>query len=99
MHVFKRKTLVEYWMDHPDAEQPLKSWYAEVKKAVWTEFSDIREKFRSADPVGKHIVIFNIGGNKYRLVTKVQYRGGGMVFIKFVGTHAEYSKIKDVEKL
>lgn len=97
MHVFSLKALKDFWGEHAEAEEPLKAWYAEAKKASWNAFSDIQERYPSADQPVNRLVIFNIKGNKYRLVVKVQYQAK-MVFVKFVGTHAEYSKI-NVEEL
>ena len=97
MHVFSLKVLKVFWGEHADAAEPLKAWYAEAKKASWNAFSDIQERYPSADQPFNRIVIFNIKGNKYRLIVKVQYQAK-MVFVKFIGTHAEYSKI-NVEEL
>ena len=101
MRVFNRATLSAYWKaGHADAEQPLRAWFAEVKKAAWTGPADVRQRYRSADFVGSDRIVFNIGGNKYRLIVRVRYAVarrqpplGGMVFIRFLGTHAEYDRI------
>ena len=92
MHVVARRTLRAFWIVHPQAQTPLRTWYALASRAVWTGPADIRAMFGSADFVGDNRVIFDIGGNKYRLVVRVAYPFG-RVMIKFVGTHAEYDSI------
>jgi mRNA interferase HigB len=92
MRVLAKPTLEAFWKVHPDAEQPLKSWYDEVKKATWATPQDIKNAYRSASFVGNDRVVFNIAGNKYRLVVGLNY-SIGICFIKFIGTHKEYDKI------
>lgn len=77
---------------YPDAEQPLRAWHQEVEKASWKGPTDIRVRFGTADFVANNRVIFDIRGNKYRLVVAVKYEFF-CVHIRFVGTHAEYDKI------
>ncbi len=92
MHVIALKALREFWEQHPDAEQPLRAWYDEVRRARWQSSQDIRARYAHASFVGIDRVIFNIGGNKYRLIVVVRYRTG-TVFVRFVGTHADYDHI------
>ncbi|MBI4671746.1 MAG: type II toxin-antitoxin system HigB family toxin [Chloroflexi bacterium] len=92
MHIVSLKTLRTYWETHPDAEQPLHSWYAIAKHSQWKAPSDIKAVYRSASFVGKNRVVFNIKGNTYRLIVAVEY-GKGRMFIRFVGTPAEYDRI------
>lgn len=75
-----------------DAEQPLKAWYAEAIKADWRKTSDIKEQFRHASFVGDRVV-FNIAGNKYRLIVFVKY-SSRTVYIRFIGTHKQYDKVQ-----
>ena len=75
-----------------DAELPLRTWVQVVRSADWSRPTDVKAMFRSADILANDRVVFNIGGNKYRLITTVHYRGK-RVFIRFIGTHAEYDKI------
>ncbi len=86
--------LREFWSrpGRSDAEQPLRAWVSVAKAADWSRPAEIKATFRSADILANDRVVFNIGGNKYRLVVAVHYRGG-RVFIRFIGTHAEYDKI------
>jgi mRNA interferase HigB len=87
-------TLRDFWSQpgRSDAEQPLRAWVHIVKAADWSRPTDVKEVFRSADILSNGRVIFNIGGNKYRLVAAVHYRGK-RVFVRFIGTHREYDDI------
>ncbi|MBB2159732.1 type II toxin-antitoxin system HigB family toxin [Gluconacetobacter sacchari] len=92
MNVIALKTLKDFWTAEPKAETPLRAWYALVSKSEWNGPADVRAMFGSADFVGDSRVIFDIGGNKYRLIVHVAYRYK-RVLIKFVGTHKQYDKI------
>jgi mRNA interferase HigB len=92
MRIISRKRLREFWEKHTDAQQALQVWYADVKQADWQTPTDIKNVYRNASIVANNRVIFNIKGNKYRLVVVVQYQYG-IVYIRFVGTHQEYDKI------
>lgn len=85
-------THYHFWERHPDAQQALQAWYADVKQANWQTPADIKKVYRNASIVANNRAIFNIKGNKYRLVVVVQYQYG-IVYIRFVGTHQEYDKI------
>ena len=97
MRVIAKKTLVIFWKKYKDSEQPLKSWYDEAINANWKAPSDIKAHYKSASFVGNNRVIFNIAGNKYRLITSVAYQFGA-IYIKFIGTHRQYDSI-DVLKI
>ena len=94
MRVISRRTIKEFWekKQFANAEEPLRAWYAEARSAAWTSWLDIRDKYSNASILKGGRVVFNILGNKYRLVTKVEYRLG-LIFIKFIGTHREYDRI------
>ena len=92
MRVIAKRTLREFWEQHADAEQPLKAWYDEARKAQWLQPPDIKVRYRNACFVANSREVFNIGGNKYRLIAAVDYRRQAL-FIKFIGTHAEYDKV------
>lgn len=92
MRIISRRRLVEFWNSHPDAEQPLRAWYAEIRKANWKSPAEIKATYRSVSILSDNRVVFNIKGNTYRLVVIVEYSQGKM-FIRFVGTHAEYNRI------
>jgi len=84
--------LIDFWQNHPDAEQPLRAWYAETKKAKWRTPADVKSLNRNASILPNNRVVFNIKGNVYRLVVVIEYRLE-IVFIRFVGAHQEYDKI------
>ncbi len=92
MRIVALKTLREFWTRHPDAEQPLRAWHDEVRRAQWRSPADVKAQFGSASILKGRRVIFNIKGNDYRLVAALAYHTG-LVFVKFVGTHAEYDRI------
>ncbi|HEX4052868.1 MAG TPA: type II toxin-antitoxin system HigB family toxin [Tepidisphaeraceae bacterium] len=98
MRIISRKRLGEFWShrQYDDAEQPLKAWFREASKADWSSPSAIKAMYRSASIVGNSRVVFNIAGNKYRLVVKVNfpYR---VIYIRFVGTHRQYDGIDVTE--
>lgn len=92
MRIIAVSYLRPFWDANPDAEQPLKSWVDEVKKASWRQPADIKAQYRSASVLKNRRVVFNIKGNDYRLVVSVAYRFQA-VDVKFIGTHAEYDLI------
>lgn len=92
MRVIAVSTLRAFWECHRNAEQPLKAWYDEARRAQWLTPQDIRDHYASASFVGSNRVVFNIKGNDYRLIVAVAYRFQA-VYIKFIGTHAQYDRI------
>ena len=92
MRVISKKHLIEYWGKHPDAEQPLKAWHDEAAAAEWKTPQDIKDQYRGASVIANNRIVFNIKGNNHRLIVAVAYRFGA-VYIKFIGTHAEYDKV------
>lgn len=92
VNVITRRRLEAFWTLHPQARPPLSAWYVLARAAVWSSPQDIKDQFRSADFVQDNRVIFDIGGNNYRLVVRVSYVFKS-VLIKFVGTHADYDRI------
>ncbi|MFC2156521.1 type II toxin-antitoxin system HigB family toxin [Acidobacteriota bacterium] len=97
MRIISLNKLKSFWNTHKETEEPLKAWYYEVKKADWVKSLDIKEKYGSASILKNNRVVFNIKGNKYRLVVKIQYEMK-IVYIKFIGTHQEYDRI-NVEEI
>ncbi|MGV3617801.1 MAG: type II toxin-antitoxin system HigB family toxin [Fimbriimonas sp.] len=89
--------LREFGESRPDAMQPLQRWFKTTEKADWNSLHDVKLDFPKTDQVGERL-IFNIGGNKYRLICTVHY-GKRIVLVKWIGTHAEYDRIKNVEEL
>jgi mRNA interferase HigB len=92
MRIIAKSTLRQFWMQHPAAASPLQKWFAVVHAARWGGPADVRAMFGSADFLADNRIVFDIGGNKYRLIVRVSYEYG-QVLIKFVGTHAEYDRI------
>jgi len=94
MRVIAKSTLVKFWSRSgcEDARGPLQSWYDEALKANWRTPQEIKAQYRSASICGRHRVVFNIAGNKYRLVVEMQYQAG-IAWVKFIGTHARYDQI------
>jgi mRNA interferase HigB len=93
VRVITKRTLRDFWGRYPQAEVPLRTWYVIAARALWTGPADVKRQFGSGvDFVGDNRVIFNIGGNKYRLVAHIAYPYG-RVLIKFVGTHKDYDSI------
>jgi len=94
MRIISRKTLVEFYNQesYRDAKNPLDVWFHETKKSKWKSWTDIKKKYRSASVLKDKRIVFNISGNKYRLVVDINYPTQ-IVYIRFVGTHKEYDKI------
>ena len=92
MRIISRKKIREFWEKHSDARPALESWYADTKQANWRTPSDIKSVYKNASFMPINRVIFNIKGNKYRLVAAVQFEYG-IVYVRFVGTHKEYDRI------
>ena len=90
MRVISRKALRDFAYEHQEAETPLDDWYRTAKRLKWTSLVDVRKTYPHADAVGE-FTVFNIGGNKYRLATYINYRTG-KVYIRHVMTHEEYSR-------
>ncbi len=93
MQIVAKRTLIEFWEKHPHAKTPLSIWHHAVEKATWAGLADVKAHYGAAvDFVSDNRLIFDISGNKYRLVVHVSYAFKA-VLIKFVGTHAEYDRI------
>ena len=92
MRVISKKTLRVFWERHPDSRGRLEQWLRAVRIAAWNEPNDVKGSFRSADLLPGQRAVFDIGGNDYRIVARIdcEYR---LVFIRFVGTHAQYDRI------
>src|SRR5262245_39834738 len=92
MHVISYSTLKKFIQKHPKADSPLKAWYKTAEKSNWSSFADIKKTFSSADNYRK-CTIYNIGGNNYRLIARIDYKRS-TVYLKRVLTHADYDKDK-----
>jgi mRNA interferase HigB len=97
MRIIAKSTLRAFWQRYPDAEEPLLAWYRETEKADWESPARVKEKYGSASFVGGNRVVFNMKGNAYRLVVQINYPYR-IVYVRFVGTHAEYD-LTDVEEV
>jgi mRNA interferase HigB len=86
------RTLREFWDIHPDAEQHLKAWVGEARAAVWRTPHDVKQHYGNASIIGNRRIVFNIKGNHYRLIVACAFRFGAL-YVKFVGTHAQYEAI------
>jgi len=84
--------LREFWTKQTDCEQQLKSWYHEAEKGRWKNPNELKEDYPSASVIGDNRIVFNIKGNNYRLIVKVNFHYQ-MMWIRFIGTHKEYDKI------
>ena len=99
MRIISKKTLKDFYINpkYLDSKSALESWHKEVLKLDWNNPNEIKEMYRSASIIGDEKVVFNIAGNKYRLIVTINYYAK-IVFIKFIGTHKQYDKI-DIKDL
>ncbi|MSU77133.1 MAG: type II toxin-antitoxin system HigB family toxin [Gemmataceae bacterium] len=92
MRIISKKTLKDYWQKEPAVRAPLEAWHAETKNAAWSSPADVKSQYGTASILKDGRVVFNIGGNKYRLVVWINY-DFHTVYVRFVGTHREYDEI------
>ncbi len=92
LRVIAKKILRGFWEKHSDCEQQLKAWFKEVSKAKWKNPNEIKSEYPSASILNNNRICFNIKGNNYRLIVKINYEYQ-MVWIRYIGTHGEYDKI------
>ena len=92
LRIISKKILREFWAVHADSEQQLKSWFQETSNAEWKTPSDVKRDYPSASILNNNRIVFNIKGNTYRLIVRINYNHQ-MIWIRFIGTHAEYDKI------
>lgn len=98
MRIISKSTLVNYYTKNPQAKTALEDWYEKARGAEWKCFADMKQTFNSVDSVGNKRYVFNIKGNDYRLVVLVKFTVSH-ILIRFVGTHAEYDKITDIQNI
>jgi mRNA interferase HigB len=96
VRIIARSKLRAFWEKHSDSAQPLKAWFGEAKRASRKSPNEVKEHYSSASILHKQRVVFNISGNKYRLVLRVNY-GTQIAYIRFIGTHEEYDRINAEE--
>jgi len=94
MRIISRSALRQFWekKSYKDAEQPLKAWFDEAKQADWKKPSHVKLQFRNASFIANNRVVFNIHGNKYRLIVAMKYEFG-ICYIRFIGTHKQYDEV------
>ena len=98
MRIVTYKRIKEFSEKHADAENALNYWYHTVVSKEWDNLNDIKLTFNSVDYVGNHRFVFNIKGNTYRIVAIISFNSK-KVYIRFIGTHSEYDKIKDIKNI
>ena len=98
MRIISKKKLVEYYTANPRARSMLEDWYQKTKRSKWNNFADIRATFNTVSSVGNNRYVFNIKGNDFRLVVVIKFTPQN-VFIRFIGTHAEYDRIEHIENI
>ncbi|CAL1520044.1 type II toxin-antitoxin system HigB family toxin [Chitinophaga sp. MM2321] len=92
MVIIAKASINEFSLKHPAAVEPLLYWYYTSKLADWSKFQDVKESFNTVDYIGHDLYVFDIGGNKFRLIARIIF-SVRTVFIRFIGTHSEYDKI------
>jgi mRNA interferase HigB len=92
MRIIAKKTIREFWEAYPDSEQSLKSWYQEVSRAEWKNPHQVKQHFSTVSILGERRAVFNICGNRYRLIVEIDYTKS-WVFVRFIGTHKTYNKV------
>lgn len=98
MRIITYKRIKEFIMIYPTSEITLNFWYHTVAAKQWNSFSDLKQDFNSVDYVGNHRFVFNIKGNHYRLIAIISFNAK-KVYIRFIGTHSDYDKIKDIKNI
>jgi mRNA interferase HigB len=96
LRVIAKKILRDFWIEHADCEHQLKAWFQETSKAEWKNLNEIKRKYPSASILNNNRVVFNIKGNNYRLIVRINF-DYQMVWIRYIGTHADYDKINAAE--
>jgi mRNA interferase HigB len=91
-HIICKRTLRQFWKSHPDSEDALKAWHVEAKTANWQNPAGIKARYRNASILQNSRVVFNICGNRYSLIVKINYHAS-IILIRYVGTHQEYDAI------
>ena len=96
INLLTNRTLRDFWTAYPDSKDPLQAWYKLMQSADWNTPNDVKRQFRSASIIEGNRVVFNIAGNKYRLIVKIHY-DTGIVYVRFIGTHREYDAVNAAE--
>ena len=92
MRMIALRTLKQFWKKHPDAEHPLRQWYDDVRRADWKTPQELRVAYASASVISSDRVVFNVKGNAYRIIVRINFHYR-IMYIRFIGTHAEYDQV------
>ncbi len=98
MWVISRKRLSDFWEIYPDAEKPLRVWYTFADTSSWNNPNEVKAIYPSMSILGNDRYCFDIGGNKYRLIVKIDFEKY-RVYIRFIGTHKQYDRLSDASKV
>jgi mRNA interferase HigB len=98
MHIISFRKLREFFELEPAAKVAMQDWFRRTKKADWDNFSEMKQTFNSVDSVGNSRFVFNVKGNHYRIVVKVMFTVK-RVYVRWVGKHLDYDKIKNIENI
>jgi mRNA interferase HigB len=98
MHIISFRKLREFFEKDPNSKVALQDWYRKASKADWDNFSDIKNTFNSVDLVGNSRFVFNVKGNHYRIIAMISFKAK-TIYLRWVGNHKEYDKIKNIDKL
>ncbi len=98
MRVITKKRIQEFSFRHPNGDIAAREWFSKSKRADWSNFNEMKQTFNSVDYVGNDRYVFNLAGNNYRLIAIVRFRQK-LIFIRFIGSHSEYDKIKDIKTI
>jgi mRNA interferase HigB len=98
MRIITHKAIVQYSGLYADAKSALDEWYIKTEQSQWNCYADVKQTFNNVDNIGNKRYVFNIKGNSYRIITLILF-GPKIVYIRFIGTHSEYDKIKDCSKI
>jgi mRNA interferase HigB len=98
VRIVAKSTLKEFWKKYPNSEKPLKIWYGKIKKRSWLNPNEIKQVFTDADQVKNGRMVFNIARNEFRLIVKFIYETQ-ICYIRFIGTHKEYDKLKNIDNI
>jgi len=98
MHIISFSKLRLFFEKDPNSRVVLQDWYKKATKADWEDFSDMKKTYNSVDSVGNSRFIFNVKGNHYRIIAKVLFKAK-IIYIRWIGNHKEYDKLKNIEKI
>ena len=98
MRVISKKVLREFWVLNPQAEGPLAAWYDAISAHEWRNLAELRQLSRTVDYVGGDRYVFNICGNSFRIVVRIDFKSQ-LTFVRFIGTHNEYDRINDISSI